>query len=163
MSTHRVHVREQLETVHEGVTPFVRTAVYRDALTIARRLRPEDLLDLHGEPPVTAMTGGFELSREPLTVVFRGRPVAMFGVVPWEDGSGVGNVWLLGTPAIEEIKTPFLRQSRDWLDHISRGFTGLRNQVHEGNVLHIKWLRWLEFTFIRRQHGFMEFAKCVNQ
>lgn len=87
----------------------------------------------------------------------------MFGVVPWDDGSGVGNVWLLGTPAIEDIKVPFLRQSRSWLDRISKGFTGLRNHVHENNVLHIRWLRWLEFTFIRRHNGFMEFAKCVNQ
>ena len=163
MSNHRVDVREQLETLHEGMRPFVRPAVYRDAQSIARNLRDEDLLDLHGESPLIALTGGFELSKNPLTVVHRWKPIAMFGVVPWQDGSGVGNVWLLGTPDIENIKTPFLRQSRGWLDHISKGFTGLRNQVHENNVLHIRWLRWLEFSFIRRHNGFMEFAKCVTQ
>ena len=162
MPDNRSHVRKQLETLHARLAPQVRGAVYRDVHYIARRLRPADELDLEGASPRDALLAGFSQSVRPLTVIDAGRPIAMFGVVPWGDESGVGSVWLLGTPQVERIKVPFLRQSHQWLEHISEGFAGLRNKVHQDNDLHVRWLRWLGFVFIRQHNQFLEFAKCVN-
>ena len=53
----------------------------------------------------------------------------------------------------------FLRESRTWLERIGSQYELLTNVVHEDNHLHHKWLRFLGFTFIRREKPFIEFAR----
>jgi hypothetical protein len=98
------------------------------------------------------------------------RPVVMFGVVPL--GDGIGSIWLLGTDAItNEIPVAFLRWTKRLLPVLTEPFTLVCNAVDKRNVVHVKWLRWLGFTFIREVRlgpsdlPFYEFARltCVTQ
>ena len=60
---------------------------------------------------------------------------------------------------IKDINRQFLRESRTWLERIGSQYELLTNVVHEDNHLHHKWLRFLGFTFIRREKPFIEFAR----
>jgi hypothetical protein len=79
----------------------------------------------------------------------------MFGAVPCSDLDG--DVWLLGTDALatRPLAGQFLRQSRFWLTALHEGCAPiLHNVIDARNTLHIRWLQWLGFTFIKRHEVF---------
>ena len=98
-------------------------------------------------------------------------PVCMFGVVP-EENPKFGRIWFLGSDELTNKKIDpmllvFLRWSRDFFPTLVEPYTAVGNIVHSENDVHIKWLEWLGFKFIRNvQAGpyneiFIEFAKIV--
>lgn len=145
--------------------PYVRAAAEADiAYLLAAGLREADRLELDasGISEEEGLAGSFAATPDCKTVVFDGRPVAMFGAAPVE-GSRVGIVWFLGTAEMTNISTRFLRESKRWLEKISTDYDLLTNVVHQSNKLHIRWLRWLGFVFLSRRHGpFVEFARISN-
>jgi len=96
-----------------------------------------------------------------------GLGAGMFGVR--DEGNGVGRIWLSGTDELVTMKRQFIRESRRYLVGMESMYKLLHNEIDERNTLHIRWLQWLGFTFIRRipEHGvqrlpFLEFIKlCV--
>jgi hypothetical protein len=133
----------------------VRPSVLNDCYVIAENIREDDrreLLAMSGEEPLEAMVSGFIHSDKPRTVLVGDTPVAMFGSGEFEPG--VGTVWLLGTKGIEDISMYFLRESKYWLEHLHENYDLLFNYVDERNTVHIKWLKWLGFTFISRHEKF---------
>ena len=84
----------------------------------------------------------------------------MFGVSPHFE-EGIGFIWLLGTDEIKDISWQFLRESREWLEKISSPYKMVCNMVHEENTVHIKWLKFLGFTFLKRTKPFIEFARIT--
>lgn len=94
--------------------------------------------------------------------------IAMLGVGPGiYEGSGV--VWLLGSPKVDTHGFKFLRGSNEMLDHLfeETKCSFFYNYVHEDNTVHINWLTWLGFHFIRkvstsRNTTFIEFVK-INE
>ena len=48
----------------------------------------------------------------------------------------------------------FLRHRRDVTDVLTKDYKILFNYVDAQNELHIKWLKWLDFTFINRHEKF---------
>ena len=73
-------------------------------------------------------------------------PLAMYGVCPQMEG---GEVWFLGSDELFETnKMAFLRNSKIWVEKLFDGYDLLYNVVDARNVLHIRWLKWLGFTFI---------------
>lgn len=155
----------------------VRPAAAADVALLAENLRPADRreLDALEQEPYQAVARSVALSLEPLAAVGAdGRLIALFGVGPCvgpgsaagrEGAPAVGAPWMLATPGLETAAKPFLRQCRGWIDHIGRPFEMLANCVDARNTVHIRWLRWCGFSFLRRlpvgpkRLSFLEFVR----
>jgi hypothetical protein len=86
----------------------------------------------------------------------------MFGV------SKEGAIWLLASDDIHRIRFSFLRESRKVIDFLNQKYPKLWNYVDSRNQLHLRWLKWCGFIFLRKvnygvnQKPFYEFIKlCV--
>ena len=146
----------------------IRKTIPEDIEFLAPRLRYEDkreVLDSVGLTPYQALTDGFNLSQICLTIVdTKNIPVGMFGVS--EDGA----IWLLASPDIKKIRFSFLRESRKVVNLLNYKYKILWNFVDCRNELHLRWLKWCGFKFLRKinygvnQKPFYEFIKlCVAQ
>jgi len=150
---------------------IVTRSVMADAGECAAILREEDrreLEEIGGVPAIDSLKRGVLLGSPSLTLrTHTGDMVALMSVVPF--GSRLGFIALSGTRLLEENRTAFLRGSRDVLAHLDTKFDTLCNVCDARNEVHIKWLKWLGFTFIRRietygAHGVpvYEFARIRN-
>jgi hypothetical protein len=147
-----------------------RLSIVPDCYYIASRLREHDKKDVKaaGLEPHRALLDGYIYSSDLRTICLPdGTPAAMFGVAPIKaDGLNIGSIWLLGTDELVKYRWKFLRESRYWLRHMSVGFDLLCNCVHRDNTEHIRWIRWLGFSFLRHteSHGepIIEFAKITS-
>tara|TARA_R100001509_G_scaffold74845_2_gene41854 strand:+ start:2182 stop:2637 length:456 start_codon:yes stop_codon:yes gene_type:complete len=148
---------------------WVRLATEQDLDSMSTRLREADKKEVEasgGYQPEEALRLSYESSD---TCFAFGSPEdvwAMFGVTTMFDN--VGAIWLLGTDAIDTNPIAFLRWSRRFLPFLLEPYDMVCNLVHAENTVHIKWLRWLGFAFIRKvSHGpkqlpFYEFARLSN-
>lgn len=143
--------------------PHVRESRDGDLNTLFLRLRPADLLELsaHDIDAESALRIGYENSKPCYTIIYKDKVIAMFGATPHPEIPSAGMVWLLGSNEIgmKDVSTRFLRESRPWVAEVGQGFDILCNMVHEENTLHIKWLRFLGFSFIRHLSPFIEFVR----
>ena len=147
---------------HQEFNGFRKT-IYKDIDYLAPRLRFEDkreILDSTGLNPYQALTECFNCSDVSLTIVdTKNIPVGIFGVS--EDGA----IWLLATPEIKRIRFSFLRESRKVVNLLNKKYTLLWNYVDCRNDLHLRWLKWCGFSFLRKvkygvnQKPFYEFIK----
>lgn len=130
---------------------------------LAEGLRSADLLEIGacGHSPRHSLEKGLRSSLPCLAVVNQGKCCGMFGVVPDSRYEGSGAIWFLGTDRILEMKTQFLRESKEWLTEITKNYRAVSNFIHEDNALHIKWLKWLGFAFFRKVGHFIEFGRLV--
>ena len=157
---------------------FVRAYEPGDDVYISTRLRRADrdeLQALSDKTPEAILREGGMISLPSCAIVGNsGQPAGMFGVVP--EGNGVGRIWLLGTDELvaKPMRMQFIRESKNYLSGLERMYMLLHNEIDERNTIHIRWLQWLGFTFMRRipEHGiqrlpFWEFTKLcawqVNQ
>jgi len=148
----------------------VRRSIVPDVSVIARDMRPEDRDEVWaaaGVTPHRALMLGYLQSTECFTIYEgeTGRQVAMFGHCVMEKGVS-STIWLLASTHLVPHKWTFLRESRKWLDHIHAQSPLLYNVVDQRNVMHLRWIEWLGFRFIRviPEYGFqklpfVEFAK----
>lgn len=92
--------------------------------------------------------------------------VGLFGAVPTCDLSAA--VWLVGSDALTTppLRRQFLVEGKLYLEALHRYRPLLWNYVDERNSLHIRWLKWMGFSFINRhpEYGvekrpFLEFVK----
>lgn len=130
---------------------------------LAEGLRSADLLEIetNGHSPRYSLEKGLRSSSPCLSVVSGGQCCGMFGVVPDYRYEGSGIIWFLGTDCILEMKTQFLRESKDWLATVTKNYHAVGNFIHEDNGVHIKWLKWLGFSFFRKVGNFIEFGRLV--
>lgn len=80
---------------------------------------------------------------------------------------GLGIIWFVGTNAIDNHKAEFLRDSRHYIDELFTRYDVIGNLIDARNITHQRWLRWLGFSFLRKEakwgaHSvpFYEFAKA---
>ena len=139
----------------------VRLSVESDVQDLEGCLRPADLKELkaHRVQAGPVLQVGLAASDPCLSIEHKGRCIAMFGATPVFEEPGMGNVWLLGSDEIKDISIQFLRESRKWLGRVAGGYDVLCNVVHEENELHHKWLKFLGFSFVRREAPWIEFAR----
>ena len=149
----------------------VRPSVLEDAAIVADTLRLEDAAECKaqsGSSPRESLLYCYFMSKPCLTVVSRhGHLMAMGGVVP--EGKNTGRIWLLGCQTMFDDLSEryyFLRESKRQLAKMQELFPVLFNVVDARNKIHIRWIQWLGFTFIREhpQWGpesrlFYEFVK----
>jgi hypothetical protein len=143
-----------------------------DETQLVPKLRAEDFAELTAcstRPPVELLREGAVQSVPSCSILnTQGEVVGMFGVVPV--APRCGQVWLLGSDELTKnpLRRQFIRESRMYLNALHQQYPLLFNVISETNTIHIRWLKWLHFTFIRRipaygleQRPYMEFAKCV--
>mgnify|MGYP003133692463 CR=1 FL=1 len=148
----------------------IRKSEWSDANALAPKLRKadkEEMIAVLGEKvdPVAALRYGIGVSYYPFTGLINGEIVCIFGAVA-ETHDHIGAVWLMGSDDITRHKMAFLRQSRVCLGRLFEPFALLWNCVDKRNTQHIRWLKWLGFSFLREipEYGeqsrpFLEFAK----
>lgn len=131
-----------------------RPATLDDCLYLAEHIREADrqeVYDVSGVSPLEAFVDGYNASLRPLTIVGE-NPAGMAGAVPVTTSEAV--VWMLGTPEIKSDRISFIRQSRDVLAEVCEPFDFVYNCVDKRNTLHLRWLRWLGFSFLRECKNF---------
>lgn len=104
-----------------------------------------------------------------------GTPEMIFGCSATDAAPTVGIPWMLGTPVIVSPKwrMTFLRETRRAVEAWQAEYPILHNFIDARNTVHMRWLRWLGFTFIAldETHGpfglpFYEFVRinpCVTE
>lgn len=145
-----------------------------DAEYIGTHLRQADLQEMHAVmgghvDPVQALKYGIETSYFPFVATIDGVPACVFGAVPEPHDDRFGSVWLMGTDAITNHPRTFLRHSKEYLEKVAEPFSLLWNCVDKRNDVHIRWLKWMGFTFIKeipsfgeQRRPFLEFAKVTH-
>lgn len=143
----------------------VRDATPADLLWLANNMREVDrqeILASNGAMPAQAMMYGGYLKAACLDNV----PALVFGVVPSPDPR-IGIVWMLATDLLSHPKARryLARHSREWVEEMNSRFPLLTNMADARNEVHLKWLKFCGFKFIRKfNHGpcnvpFIEFAR----
>ncbi len=70
-------------------------------------------------------------------------------VVPDAANADMGSVWLLGSRELVAHSEYFIRHSRYWIDKLQERYRVLWSYVDVRNEVHINWLEWCGFTFLR--------------
>ena len=152
-------------------TAYVRRSIPKDIPVVAANMRQADRDEVavgDNKTPEGALLSGLFTSKPCMTICSpEGTPVGMYGVVP--QGGGVGAVWLLGTDELVQRKDICLRFLREVKGHVASLFDRydlLWNCVDANNKVHIRWIRWVGFTFIAEHPNygasgrrFLEFCK----
>tara|TARA_R110002020_G_scaffold2751_6_gene12924 strand:- start:1987 stop:2424 length:438 start_codon:yes stop_codon:yes gene_type:complete len=139
----------------------VRPSMIEDAYALHTKLRAADLLELTtlGVDPLESLVQGhLRAHPQAYSVVVKGQVAGMFGVCPGIEPK-FGCVWLLGSEDLLEIQEQLLRDSKAWLDVISKDYDLIYNVVHELNSVHIRWIEFLGFKFLRHTSPHIEFAR----
>ena len=148
---------------------FPRASVETDIDQMAHRLRQPDIDEVKalGKEPKEALQESYFGSKPKCyTGFFKGVPMAMFGVVPFSDNPKWGSIWLLGTDDVTDgAPISFLKWTKLFFPHLIEPYDMVCNIVDKRNTVHIKWIKWLGFKFIREVKAgpynktFYEFAR----
>ena len=148
----------------------MRMSTFDDVEFLAPRLRFEDkqeILASVGLTPYDGLKLSFSNSTLCLTIVNpKGKAVAIFGIANL--GGDVGGIWLLATEDLSTIQIAFLRECKKVIQLLNKKYKILWNYVDCRNELHIKWLKWCGFKFLRKtnygvlQKPFYEFIRINN-
>lgn len=96
--------------------------------------------------PLDALLLSFDHAKNNETALLDGKVVMIFGT--GDQGDGFGCPWMLASDLLKEVRKPFLRESHLALSRMSEGFHTLHNVVWSKNREHVRWLRWLGFSFL---------------
>jgi hypothetical protein len=132
----------------------VRAANMEDADKLAPVLRSGDIEEIKAaasEMPLDVLKQGIVCSDPCYTIVgIDDSPLALFGVIADSEKTNVGRIWLLGSDSLVQYSYTFLRNSRQWIEKLHERYSTLWNYVDARNEVHIRWLKWCGFTFLRR-------------
>lgn len=154
--------------------PFMKIASIEDAKQLAPTLREEDVAECKAHSNIdgeTALILGVKYSHLPIGIYLDdNKCIAIVGVVP--EKKNFGRVWLLASEELKEVLSyRFIKNTKKVCELLNKSFPILYNYVDARNDLHIKWLKWVGFTFINKhekfgyeQKPFYEFIKlCAHQ
>lgn len=147
----------------------VRRATREDALSIAPRLREADVREIKAvgvhSIEESLLTGVEAPDPTYVAVDENDVPQIIFGTHPSGEHF-LGYVWMMATDVIKDNWVQVLRETRPWVEKISGHYHVLANAVHAENKVHIRWLRWAGFIFLRefefKGNRFFEFAKMTR-
>lgn len=127
-----------------------RKATKKDALLVAANLRDEDRREIEGlgHSPL-ALVWCVETSAHATAFVNRDGELAGIAGIGPDDREGVGQVWMICTPAVEKNPVTFVRQAKLWLADVAKDYTMLWNLMDSRNKLHHKLVKMLGFKSIR--------------
>lgn len=130
-----------------------------DAISVAKRLRPEDKQEVEkatgrpAESVVPFLVSQLPLSAERYSIRLQQghnrideAPSLIFGVTPDATHEGMGIMWMLATSDIVRAPISILREAKYWIARwLDKYPNGLHNRVAAFNGLHLRWLRLLGF------------------
>jgi len=149
---------------------YLTTTTVEDIEYISPRLRKADYEECKastGCEPLDILLDSLEIGDFCFTL----RPndhsrVGLFGVCPSPLMDNAGIIWMVATDELLEYQMKFLRRSRKYIDILQEQYAVLHNCVDARNKLHIKWLKWMGFKFIKlhekygaEQKPFYEFIR----
>lgn len=120
-----------------------------DTRRIAINMREADRLEVQaasGLSPLEVLEQGIERSAVCWCYKYRGEPLFLVGVVDGLD-AGTGVIWLLGTDGIITHKRFLHKLAKSVLTEWHRRWPTLGNIVDARNVVHVRWLKSMGFTF----------------
>lgn len=146
----------------------IRPAVMDDAQRIAPLLREKDVREIAAASGLTPEVSLFLAFVGPGERVIaetpNGDPILIGGIKPTHANAAA--IWMLATPLLEQYALPSVRMTRRWIDEWHKTYPLLWNRAWEDNDLHVRWLKALGFSFIRRMpvrgNTFIEFARLRN-
>lgn len=149
---------------------FTRPIEAGDIEILAKHLRQADIQEITAttnDSPFTVLQNCVLWSSICHTIVSNSnKPLAIFGIAPDPERDDTARVWLLGSEELATHSFFFLRNSSKWIEKFHQEYSVLWNYIDVRNKVHIRWLKWCGFNFIRRidKHGiekrsFYEFEK----
>jgi hypothetical protein len=137
------------------------------AFKTAPYLRWQDQRELKssGYHPILGLVLSVEASDAPIVFYTPKGDIAGFAGV-CKDESNHGVVWMLCTPAVEEMPILFCKDARKWIN-AQADYQLLYNVADPRNYLHMRFLKHLGFKRLGYQHvgpratTFVEFAKIM--
>ncbi len=130
----------------------VRSATEEDIPYLSENLREADKKELFatsGRTPEESLTNAFTHDSLGIWVgVYEGNPEIIFGVTKC-DNEDVGFPWMVCTDKLKDSPREFISKCKRWVEGFSRNFPLLINFVHAENDLHIRWLKWCGFDFVK--------------
>ena len=150
------------------LSAYTRPSTLEDVVELAEKMREEDVEELRatGDTPKGCLLYCYLASKPCITMMSRhGYLMGMYGVIP--EGEKSGRIWMLGqTKMTEDIRDKiwFLRESQVRLKELHKTYPLMFNIVDTRNRTHVKWLKWMKFTFIQNHimnegHLFHEFVR----
>lgn len=144
-----------------------RPATPEDVMHVAWNLRDADRRELEANGwrnPLKCLEMGWQLSDPCYVMVGRyGLPFGLFGAIPDPDHATEASVWMMATDGLTHEALAFARHSRKIVAGWGDKYTLMHNAVDARNTVHVKWLKWLGFTFLntvtRNNVPFHEFVK----
>jgi len=131
---------------------YIRLTVLEDIEYLAPRLRFEDkreMLSATGLTPYEGLLFSYQNSTTCFTIVnSKNIPVSIFGIN--QINNSLSSIWLMATDGLREIEKPFLKQNKELINFLAKKYKILWNFVDCRNELHIKWLKWCGFKFLRK-------------
>lgn len=152
------------------IEPGIRPVTNEDVRAVVRNLREADRAEvraLTGAPPELVVPACVDASRAVWTIAgYGGEPAGLWGLQDVQDHPEVGWVWMILTPTVERHPYLFLEKCRENLPLLHSFHPIVTNHVDERNTVHLRWLRWMGFSFLRRierwgaeGRPFIEFAR----
>lgn len=151
---------------------YIRPATIQDCFCIAAGMRQcdrDEIAALSARDPLDVLLDGLETSDICVALIspLSGLPFAILGVTDLvQHGITTGAIWMLASTEIEKCSIAFLRRCHEPLNTLQKRWPVLWNCADARNELHLKWLRWLGFTFVSRhpfygaeQREFIEFVR----
>ena len=129
---------------------YTRPATVADALAVAANIRLEDRREIEGlgHSPL-ALVWCVETSAHATAFYNREGELAGIAGIGSDDQPGVGQVWMICTPAVEKNPVTFVRQSRQWIETAGKDYSMLWNLMDSRNKLHHKLVKMLGFKSLR--------------
>lgn len=150
---------------------YVRNVKEGDLEFLSKNLRDADVAEIKamsGTEPHEALIDGWIRGKTKVICLPDKTPCGIYGVVPYYNRFGI--VWMVATDRLKEIQVQFLRESRQELREIAKGYDLLFNFTDCRNAAHHRWLAWCGFKFIKRhekmgveQRPFYEFVRIMEQ
>jgi len=124
------------------------------------KIREADIKEVFassGEDADRALQLGFQLSEFCWVGLIEDEPVTCFGARRISMVSDRGVPWLLGTDGLSRVTKTFVKESRGYVQIISKAMPYLENYVDVRNALSIRWLKWCGFTMAEKPEPFGKF------
>lgn len=140
---------------HQAAKPYIRIATEKDCWFLSKNLRKEDYQEIQavtGLPAILSLLSGLKISQVPLVVCNeKNKIILMLGVVP---NGLVGTIWMVGTKDLKKMSLTFIKNCKEIFKILKNNFQIIHNYVDARNILHIKWLKWMGFSFINKHNNY---------
>ena len=121
---------------------------------ILRKADKQECLATTGQMPLSILHTALLYGDMTLTLrTPKGERIGICGVAP-SPFEKAGVIWMCATDAIMKHQIAFLRRSKDALDYLGADYDILHNCVDARNTVHMKWLKWMGFHFIKRHEAY---------